>query len=180
LNRDAAVFARVFPGDTLRPIVAAIRTVAPEGKPFVARAPVPSDSRGAIVEVVLRDPSAKKEDDRSRGRAMFGGSMLAASSVTLPIVRAWTSAHASAITHKPSLSTQADGETDDPRVGAWAATMIPLLTADSLVDRMTIALAAHTDAMFPLTEYFSRSSILQTSHSSTRNGGSGSSIAPRL
>lgn len=153
LQRDADMFAQIFGKDSMPHLVATIRRVVPEGKPFVSRAPLPSVAQGAIVEIVLPDPTAKTDDEKSRvGRVGFGS--LAASSVVLPVVRAWTSAHASAITHKPALSTQANGETDDPRVNAWVATMLPLLTADSLLDRLTIALAAHPDALLPLTEYF--------------------------
>jgi hypothetical protein len=155
LNRDAQLLARVFPSDTVKPVVVTIRQAVPEGKPFRLRAPVPTTTHGAIVEVVLPDPSAKRDDDKGRGGRPPGmGGFGMFTSPTLPVVRAWTSAHASAITHKPAVSMQADGETDDPRVPAWAMTMIPLLTADSLLDRFTTTLAAHPDALLPLSEYF--------------------------
>src|SRR5262245_6190125 len=47
LNRDAATLARVFPGDSVKPVVVTIRQVVPEGKPFILRAPVPVTTRGA-------------------------------------------------------------------------------------------------------------------------------------
>ena len=47
LSRDAAILARVFPADSVKTVVATIRRVAPEGKPFIPRAPLPQDTRGA-------------------------------------------------------------------------------------------------------------------------------------
>ena len=87
LNRDAALLARVFPADTVKTAIVTIRRVAPEGKPFIPRAPLPEDTHGAIVELVLSDHSAKKEDDRERRGppgTIGGFGMLAASSVDAP------------------------------------------------------------------------------------------------
>jgi len=44
LDRDAAVFHRVFPNDSIVPVVATVRRVLPPGKPYVGAAPVPPDT----------------------------------------------------------------------------------------------------------------------------------------
>lgn len=61
LDRAAAFLAQMYPGDSVVPIVAAVRRAPAPGKPYVAVAPVPADAHGAQVELVLVDPRALEE-----------------------------------------------------------------------------------------------------------------------
>lgn len=149
LDRDADVLHRVFPGDTLAPLVVTVRRAPAEGKPFVPAAPIPSGAHGTVVELVI--PNPKAHSDRDEGR---GGGGFAERNPTLPAVRAWLSAHATALTKQPAHMNQAEGEVDDPRVPAWAEELIPGLTQDSLVDPLTTTLAAHPSELIPLPRYF--------------------------
>src|SRR5206468_10319068 len=102
--------------------------------------------------VVLPDPSAKKAEDKQRNEAVaaLGIGLLADRTPTLPVVRAWLSAHASAVSKQPARLAEATGEFEDPRIPAWAQELLPSLTADSLADRFTKALAVHPDNLIPL------------------------------
>ena len=120
----------------------------------MSAAPIPTTTRGAVVEVVLADPTvARKEQDKRPARANGMGT-LAERTPTLPVVRAWLSAHATAVTHTPARITQASGEVEDPRVPAWAEEMIPSLAADSIIDKFTVTLATHSESLIPLAKYF--------------------------
>jgi hypothetical protein len=142
LDREAAMFRRVFPIDSLVPVIATVRHQQPEGKPYVTAAPTPAEEKGFVVELVIPDPKTP----------LVPG--FAERNPVLPVVRAWLSAHASALTKQQARSIQAKGETDDPRVPAWAEEMIPMLSADSMVDRFTMDLATHQSEIIPLSEYF--------------------------
>lgn len=155
LDLESAMFRRVFPHDSLATIVVTVRRPVPAGTPYVPAAPVPTTTQGHVVEVVLPNPNAKKDDKaRSDVVAVLGIGLLADRTPTLPAVRAWLSAHASAITQKPARLAEATGEFEDPRIPAWAQEMVPSLTADSLADRFTKALAVHPDNLIPLSVYF--------------------------
>jgi len=147
LDREAATFKRVFPGDSLASIVVTVRHATPPGKPYIAPPHTPAEIRAPVVDVVLPDPNAK-EDDRNRRGEFFARSDI------LPAERAWLSGHATDVTQKPAPRTAAKGEAEDTRVPAWAEDVIPSLTADSLVDRVTTELAAHADALIPLAQFF--------------------------
>lgn len=155
LDHEALMFQRVFPTDSFARVVVTVRHMPAEGKPFVSAPPVPTTTRGAVVEVVLPDPKAKREDDG--GRPAPGGAearVFGGLAPTLPVVRAWLSAHASAVTKKPAPWTQATGEVDDQRVPSWAEEAIPALAADSVVDRFIPLLAARPDELIPLSRFF--------------------------
>lgn len=137
LAREAAAFRRVFPADSIVPVIATIRREAPHGKPYVTAAPTPTDEKGFVVELVLPDSKAPR------------GSR----NLVEPVVRAWLSARASALTKQPARSVQAKGEVDDPRVPAWAEDAIPSLSEDSIVDRATMELADHQSQIIPLAEF---------------------------
>ncbi len=109
LDEQAAAFKRVFPNDSLAPVVVTIRRVVPQGKPYVGTAPVPNTARGEVVEVVLPDPKAKI-DDKIANSGTGLDEILDASTRTTPVIRAWLSAHASAVTKKPAPQIDADGE----------------------------------------------------------------------
>jgi hypothetical protein len=157
LDRDAAAFHRVFPNDSLTTVVVTIRRVLPPDKPYVSAAPIPPATRGAVVEVVLVDPSIKKTDAERRGGPSSELEALASGGPAKPVVRAWLSARASALTHEPARLTQASGEVDDPRVPAWAENLIPTLGADSVIDRLTTALALSSENLIPLPSFFTMS-----------------------
>ena len=180
LDREAAMLRRVFPHDSLAPLVVTVRRAAVEGKPFIPAAPIPTTITGHVVEVVLSDPTAKKPDDKARSEAVaaLGIGLLAERTPTLPVVRAWLSAHASTLSGKPARLAEASGEFEDPRIPGWAQEMVPSLTADSLVDRFTKALAVHPDNLIPLSVYFSMErasfgdpSIAQRGRGGERGGG---------
>ncbi|HEX3865484.1 MAG TPA: hypothetical protein VHV78_01990, partial [Gemmatimonadaceae bacterium] len=156
LDGEAAAFRKVFPKDTLVPIVVTTRRITPPDKPYVGPAPVPNSVRGEVVEIVLPDAHAKPEDDKNSAWATIPGGSASLNSAMrgLPAMRAWLSAHASSLTKTPGSNIERDGETEDHRIAAWAGVMIPLLGADSLVDRFTTALAAHPESLYPLSSYF--------------------------
>jgi hypothetical protein len=67
------VFRRVFPNDSLTHVVAMVRRMPAPGKPFIPAAPVPAPVQGTIVESVVLDPKAPKEEDKSRGLSAANG-----------------------------------------------------------------------------------------------------------
>ncbi len=161
LDREAAMFHRVFPIDTLVPVIATVRRQQPEGKPYLTAAPTPADEKGFVVELVIPD---------SKTPLVPG---FAERNPVLPVVRAWLSAHASALTRQQARSIQAKGEADDPRVPAWAEEMIPMLAADSIVDRFTMDLATHQSEIIPLSEYFTMQRPAPTVPVADRGGNQG-------
>jgi hypothetical protein len=149
LDAAAAAMHRVFPNDTLGSIVAVVRRIPAEGQAFRSPPPVADLGGRSEVELIVADPKARRDGD-DRG----GMGSLAMSDPTLPVVRAWLTQHATALTHTPSRSTQASGDVYDSRVPAWAAEMISLLPADSLLDHFTSVLATHANDVIPLSTYF--------------------------
>jgi uncharacterized membrane protein YgcG len=154
LDREAATFRRLFASDSLVPIVVTVRRLPAEGKPFVPAAPVPTTTPGAVVEVVLPDPKAPTDRESGRGRAPGAMESLGERTPTVRVARAWLSARASILTHAAARSNQANGETEDPRVPAWAQEAIPALGGDSPVDRLSTMLAAHPESLVPLSMLF--------------------------
>ena len=76
LDREAEFLGQIFQRDTIAPIIAAIRRAPAPGKPFVGAAPVPLESRGSRVELVLIDPKTleaerKKNDGQSNEGPRF-------------------------------------------------------------------------------------------------------------
>ncbi|MDB4876368.1 MAG: hypothetical protein JWM41_2814 [Gemmatimonadetes bacterium] len=174
LDREAAVVRRVFPADSLARVVIKVRRASAEGQPFVAAAPIPTTTRGAVVEVVLANPKAKKDKEKDKAPANAGGQgLLAERTPTLPVMRAWLSAHATSVTHTPARITQASGEVEDARVPAWAEEMIPSLAVDSVVDRFTVALATHSEDLIPLTRYFTMERPADVVPAVAQRGGNG-------
>ena len=154
LDREAAMIHRVFPEDTIAPLVVTVRRAVAAGKPFVSAAPYPTTVHLPVVEVVLPDPNAKRDLEKGSPAAALGIGLLAERTPTLPVVRAWLSAHASAVMAAPARSAEATGEFEDPRIPMWAQEVIPSLTADSLVDRFLKLLALNPDDMIPIPTYF--------------------------
>ena len=62
LDRDRAVLGRAL-GDSLVPVTVSVRRIAADGGPFLFAAPVPQTTTTPVVEVVLVDPNAKREQD---------------------------------------------------------------------------------------------------------------------
>lgn len=154
LDREAAMIQRVFPEDTIASLVVTVRRAVAAGNPFVSAAPYPTTIHGPVVEVVLPAPTAKKDPEKGSPAAVLGIGLLAERTPTLPVVRAWLSAHASRITGAPARAAEATGEFEDPRIPAWAQEVIPSLTADSLVDRFFKLLALHPDDLIRMPTYF--------------------------
>jgi hypothetical protein len=153
LDREAATIRRLFPGDTIATVVVRVRRALLEGKPFIPAPPLAPGTQ-SVVEVVLPDPNAKMKDpDKGSPAAMLGIGLLAERTPSLPVVRAWLSAHASAASGTPARPSEANGEFEDPRVPAWAQEVVPSLTADSLVDRFVKLLAPHRDGLIPMPRY---------------------------
>jgi hypothetical protein len=156
LDREAAIVHRVFPSDSLTHVIVAVRRATPEGKPFVPAAPTPSTVREPVVEVVIADATAKKDQDKNRTRTAgaSGLGMLGEGALTEPVVRAWLSGRASMLTKKPARSTQANGEVEDSRVPAWANEVIASLASDSLVDKLTTELESHLENVISVSNFF--------------------------
>jgi hypothetical protein len=155
MDREYAMLRRLFPADTIPTLVVTVRRLVPAGKPFVSAAPVPPGTHSTVVEVVLPDPNAKRKDpEKGSAAAILGIGLLAERTPSLPVVRAWLSAHASAATGAPARASEASGEFEDPRIPAWAQEVVPSLTADSLVDRFVKLLAPRRDELIPIPAYF--------------------------
>jgi hypothetical protein len=143
LDRAASVLARIYPRDSLPPIVATVRRVAPPGKPYVGAAPVPANAVGAVVELPLFDAKSPSRTVPSMP-----------TNAALPAIRAWMSAHASRLTGTPARLDQSRGEANDPRVPAWVIAMIASADDAVAIDAATQALGAHPETLIPLERYF--------------------------
>jgi hypothetical protein len=148
LDRDIAALRRVFPDDTLPSLVVTVQRMSPAGAPYVTAAPVPTSTRGPVVEVVLPTPKAIADQEKARG------GLPGLRPITLPVMRAWLAAHAGEITATPARQNEADGEFEDPRIPLWAMEMIPSLASDSLINKLTKLVAARPDNLIPVSEYF--------------------------
>ncbi|HEU4586911.1 MAG TPA: hypothetical protein VFR95_14245 [Gemmatimonadaceae bacterium] len=156
LERAATVMQRVFPADTLAPIVARIRRipVKGEGDSLTMPAPVPSSLTGTVVELAVPDPKVREQQAKAwKGRdGATMASMMSARSIT-PAVRAWLSAHADRVTGTRASSAQASGRVLDPRVPDWAVEMLTQLGDSASTARYATALAPHPESMVPLVEF---------------------------
>ena len=92
-----------------------------------------------------------------------------------PAIRAWLSSRASQLTGTPARSTQAHGESDDPRVPAWAVDMVGAAGNEERVDNFTKSLAAHTETLIPLERYFTMERPAPFEMAAGRRGGGGDS-----
>lgn len=158
LDRAAEMMERVFPADTLAPIVARVRRIPMKGDSMTVPAPVPSSLAGTVVELAAPDPKlmermAKERKGRGRGRdGATMASMMSARIIT-PAVRAWLSAHADRVTRTRASSAEASGRAFDPRVPDWAVDMLTQLGDSESTARYATALAAHPESMVPLPEF---------------------------
>jgi hypothetical protein len=83
-----------------------------------------------------------------------GGSGRPGESSTDAIMRAWLSARATKITGL-AAGPGTDGRSFDPRVPAWAESMLPrLAAADSVRDRLTLQLAAQPESLYAFRDFF--------------------------
>jgi hypothetical protein len=93
-------------------------------------------------------------------------------------VRAWLSARATRLTATPANLGQSRGETDDPRVPAWAPAMVSAAGNETLIDNSTKALGAHIDEVIPLSRYLTMQRPSFAEMAAGRRGGSGGSTPP--
>ena len=169
LDRAAILMRRLFPTESLAPVVVAVRHNIYEGQELRSAAPVPA-TKLPVVEVLLPPERAPRErgaaPDRQRPSGRRGGppaglpgggmqgvmaaGMFASRDPVMPVIRAWLAAHASAVTHAPALSNVANGDAEDPRIPAWALTGVGALAADSASPRLAVILAAHPEVLYPL------------------------------
>jgi hypothetical protein len=154
LDRDRAVMGRAF-GDSIVPVTVTVRRIAADGGPFVLTAPVPQTAIAPVVEVALVDPNARREQEgrKSPTSAPLGLDAIRARE-SLPVIRAWLSARASSVTKKPAPSTEANGESDDPRVPGWSELAVASLAGDSTaLDREIEVLSERPDLLYPLSSF---------------------------
>lgn len=150
LDRLSATLRRVFPKDTFPHITATVRRISAPGQlSFTGPAPLPSNIKEAVVELMLVDH--RRDDDRKDAR---GGPGMAGGERVRPVLRAWLAAHAAKVTGNPSRYSSLTGEDDDPRVPAWSYEVLPLYADTSASDNLMRLLAAHNDDMIPLSRYF--------------------------
>jgi hypothetical protein len=154
LDRDRTVMSRAF-GDSLAPVTVSVRRIAADGGPFVLAAPVPQTTITPVVEVTLVDPNARREKDGRKSQASAQPALeVIRARESLPVIRAWLSARASALTKKPSPSTEANGEADDPRVPGWTELAIASLAGDSAaLDHEIEVLSERPDLLYPLSSF---------------------------
>ena len=145
LDDQSRYFTKEFGADP-GAVIAAVRRVGPPGSRREASAPVPY-AAGPVVELLVPRPLAKGEqaadpDDLER---------FSPSASTVPLVRAWLSARASALTGKPAGDLAASARADDPRVPAWAEDALPGLAVPTGREDTTIArLAMQIDSLYPI------------------------------
>lgn len=141
LDRVAATLHRVFPKDTFPHITATVRRMPAPGQAqsFAGPAPVPSDRKEPVVELVLID---------RRGPGMNVGERVR------PVLRAWLAAHAAKVTGSPSRYSSLTGEEDDPRVPAWSYEVLALHGDTTATDNMLKMIAMRSDELIPLSRYF--------------------------
>lgn len=154
LDRAAELMQRVFPTDTLAPIVARVRRIAARGDSLAAPAAVPSSLTGTLVELAVPDQKLMErmaKERKGRDGATLPA-MMSGRAIT-PAVRAWLSAHADRVTGTRASSAEASGRVPDQRVPDWAADMLTQLGDSAATARYATALAAHPDRMVPLVEF---------------------------
>ncbi len=154
LDRDRTVMGRAL-GDSLVAVTVSVRRIAADGGPFVFAAPVPQTTTTPVVEVVLVDPNAKREQDGRKSSASTQPTLEEIrEGESLPVIRAWLSGRASALTKKPAPTTQANGQADDPRVPGWTELAIASLAGDSAaLDHEIQVLSERPDLLYPLSSF---------------------------
>ncbi|HEU6453519.1 MAG TPA: hypothetical protein VFT57_19030 [Gemmatimonadaceae bacterium] len=154
LDWAAEMMQRVFPADTLAPIVARVRRIPARRDSVTVPAAVPSSLTGTVVELPV--PDAKLTERMAKERKGRDGATLAAmmSGRTItPAVRAWLSAHADRVTGTRASAAAASGRVPDQRVPDWAVDMLTQLGDSASTARYATALAAHPERMVPLVEF---------------------------
>jgi hypothetical protein len=154
LDRAAEMMQRVFPGDTLAPIVARVRRIPARGDSVTVPAAVPSSLTGTVVELPVPDPKLTERVAKER-KGRDGATLAAMMSgrVITPAVRAWLSAHADRVTGTRASLAEASGRVPDQRVPDWAVDMLTQLGDSAATARYATALAPHPDRMVPLVEF---------------------------
>lgn len=154
LDRAAEMMERVFPADTLAPIVARLRRIPARGDSVTAPAAVASSLSNTVVDLPVPNPKFaermakewKGSDDATLATTISGR-------VITPAVRAWLSAHADRVMGTRASSAAASGRVPDERVPDWAVTMLTQLGDSASTARYAAELAAHPDDMIPLVEF---------------------------
>jgi hypothetical protein len=168
LDRQATLFQRVF-GEA--PAMLGVRVVrfARDGHAALVPAGAPTTA-GPVVDAIIderpREGGIGEGTERgqrggrggaSGGAVAMAGAVMGAGSAE-HVTRAWLSARASKLSGSAGLTTQALGETDDPRIPAWIESALPALAMDSLrTERLIVQLAAHDDSLIPLRELLTMS-----------------------
>jgi hypothetical protein len=93
------------------------------------------------------------------------------SGLITPAIRAWLSARATQLTGTRARSDQWRGETDDPRVPAWAVEMVSAAGNSETIDNFTKSLAAHSETLIPLSRYFTMERPAPMAAPTGRRGG---------
>jgi hypothetical protein len=172
LDRAASYLAQIYPHDSVTAIVATIRRIPAPGKPFVAAAPIPTESKGERVELVLFDPKAmeeqRKKGDGPRPERAMG---MNPASVSTPAIRSWLSARAAKLTHSATRLDQLSGEAGDPRVPAWAIEMIGNAGNEDMIDTWTKSISAHEETLIPLSRFFTMDRPVPMEIAAGRRGG---------
>jgi hypothetical protein len=146
LDDQSRYFTKEFAVDASK-VIAAVRRVGPPGAVLEASAPVPYDV-GPVVELLVPRPLAKGE---KAAPAEDQPEPFTAAGPTAPIVRAWLSAHATALTGKRARDLAASAKADDPRVPAWAEEALPgLAVPTGREDTTTARLAMQVDSLYPI------------------------------
>ena len=154
LDRAARMMERVFPADTLAPIVARLRRVPARGDSLTVPAAVPSSLVGTVVELTIPDPRLTERMAKER-KGRDGATLAAMTSgrIITPAVRAWLSAHADRVMGTRASSVEASGRVPDQRVPDWVVDMLTQLGDSASTARYATALAAHPESMVPLVEF---------------------------
>jgi hypothetical protein len=146
LDDQSRYFTKEFGVDAGK-VIATVRRVGPPGAPVEASAPVPYDV-GPVVELLVPRPLVKGE---KAAPAEQESEHFAAAGPTAPVVRAWLSAHATALTGKRASDLAASARADDPRVPAWAEDALPgLAVPTGREDTTTARLAMEVDSLYPV------------------------------
>ncbi|HET7551783.1 MAG TPA: hypothetical protein VFK04_10835, partial [Gemmatimonadaceae bacterium] len=154
LYRAAAMMERVFPADTLAPIVARVRRIPARGDSLTMPAAVPSSLTGTVVELAVPDPKLTERVAKERkGRDGVTLATMMSGRIIKPAVRAWLSAHADRVTGTRASSAEASGRVPDQRVPDWAVDMLTQLGDSAATTRYATALAPHPERMVPLVEF---------------------------
>ncbi len=175
LDDQSRYFTKEFGVDAGR-VIAAVRRVGPPGSVLEASAPVPYNV-GPVVELLVPRPLEKGEKAAKAAPATEEPERFGAAGPTAPIVRAWLSAHATALTGKPASDLAAAAKADDPRVPAWAEEALPgLAVPTGREDTTTARLSMQVDSLYPIYSFLTMTR--PTTIADNGRGGAGSRGAP--